>query len=375
MNTVKIIHTADIHLGSARTGVKNGKTEIENTFFRIIKICETEKVDFLLIAGDLFDSPFVDTKDAEKIIFMMAQIPETVIAISAGNHDPACPGSVYTKHRFPENVVVFQSFAEHIDFPQKNVRLWGAGFTDKFENIPLIGGFEVPSSSFINIGVLHGDLVAEGSTSAYNPINSSLIEKSSFDYLALGHIHKRSDIKKLGKTCFSYCGCPDGMGFDETGSHGIYIGTIGIGVCELEYMELSSRKYVCESIDISGCENSFAAADKIVTQIKEVYGENYLRNLYRIALTGLVSADTLIDAVQIETILADSLTYIKVSDNTETDISDISKIANETSLRGIFAKKMLNKIDSAESDTKELYKNALKLGLKAFNKGVKFGDN
>ena len=68
MKEVKILHTADLHLGAARTGVKGGKAEIENTFLRIIRLCNAESVDFLLIAGDLFDAPFVSLDDASKII-------------------------------------------------------------------------------------------------------------------------------------------------------------------------------------------------------------------------------------------------------------------------------------------------------------------
>lgn len=375
MSTVKIIHTADLHLGSARTGVKNGKIEIENTFLKIISLCEAENIDFLLIAGDLFDSPFPDANDAEKIIAAMGRIPNTVIAITPGNHDPACPGSVYLKYKFPENVVVFQSFGEYIDFPEKGVRLFGAGFTDRFERISLMNGFEAPSSDLINICVLHGDITADGGTSEYNPITLGQIEGLGFDYLALGHIHKRSEIQRLGKTYFAYSGCPDGMGFDEPGGCGLYAGEIGNGICRLEYRELSSRQYIITSADIGGCCNSFDAAAKVLEYIKNGYGESYARNLYRIKLVGTVSADTVIDAVQVQAILGDELEYIRVSDCTAADISDISEIASETSLRGIFVKKMLARINSSDKDARETYKNALRLGLRAFNKGVKLGDN
>ena len=119
MKMVKIIHTGDLHIGSKRTQVPGGKAEIENTFFNILDLCKTESVDFLLIAGDLFDSPYLPPSDAEKIISAMAQLPNTIIAISPGNHDFVCPGSVYLKHNFPENVVVFTSFMEFVDFPEK----------------------------------------------------------------------------------------------------------------------------------------------------------------------------------------------------------------------------------------------------------------
>ena len=373
MDAVKIIHTADLHLGSARTGVKNGRIEIENTFYKIINLCKTECVDFLLIAGDLFDSPYQE--NAENVISAMAQIPDTTIAIAPGNHDPACPGSIYLRYKFPDNVVVFQGFGEHIDFPEKNVRLYGGGFTDRFEKISLMRSFDTPSSDFINICILHADFVPESTASEYNPITASQVEASGFDYLALGHIHKRSEIQKLGKTHFAYPGCPDGMGFDELGSHGIYIGEIGTDLCKLEYREISSRQYIIDNVVICGCVNSFDAVEKILNHIKLTYGDEFNRNLYRIRLCGELPADTTVDSFQIQALLAEVLNHIKVEDCTDTDVSDLSKITAENSLRGIFAQKMQARINVAEPDMQETLRNSLKIGLKAFNKGVKLDDN
>ena len=95
MNSIKIIHTADCHLGSGRSHVENGKSELKNTFFRILGLCHENSVDFLLIAGDLFDSPFVDRETVREVASAMRDIPDTSIIITSGNHDCACAGSVY----------------------------------------------------------------------------------------------------------------------------------------------------------------------------------------------------------------------------------------------------------------------------------------
>ncbi len=373
--SVKILHTADLHLASGKTGVENGKSEIENTFFKIIELCRTENIDFLLISGDLFDSPLVSAVDAENVISAISKIPKTIVAIASGNHDYASPGSVYTKYKFPENTVIFTSFLEYVDFPQKNVRLWGAGFTDRFESLPLLQNFEESDNDSINLCVLHGELVANNSQSTYNPIYPSAIEQSNMDYIALGHIHKRSEIQKLGGTSFSYSGCPDGMGFDEPGGHGVYMGTVSKGECNLEYIELSSRQYLLKTFDVSDLSNSFEASDHILESLKCEQPDSFHRNLYRITLNGEISAKLSVDASQIQKILAEKLYYIEVIDRISTSIDSLSALKNETSLRGVFVSKMLDKISSSEEDEQELYKNALKIGLKAFNKGVMLGDN
>ncbi len=376
MKEVKILHTADLHLGAARTGVKGGKAEIENTFLKIIRLCDAESVDFLLIAGDLFDAPFVPSDDASKIISMLEQIPKTTIAIAPGNHDFLVPGSVYLKYKFPKNVFVFDSSAQYFDFPEKNVRLWGAAFSNRFENAPLLNiDKSNVNDDTIQLCVLHGDLVSESSASVYNPITLSSIEKSGFDYIALGHIHKRLAIQKAGKTHFAYSGCPDGMGFDEIGSRGVYLGTVSKENCNLKYTEMSSRKYIEESFDVSDCKNSFDAEALILDNIKAAYGEDYDKNLYRITLLGTVSIDWAVNSARLSTLLAESLYYVEVFDQTETDIADLSLYTSESSLRGIFVKKMLEKIENASPEEQTTFKNALKIGLRSFRKEVLLNDN
>jgi len=375
MADVKIIHTGDFHIGASRTAVHNGKAEIKNTFFKMLNICKSEDVDFLLISGDLFDTPFVDSDTVSEVIRAMSQIPETVIAIAPGNHDCSCPGSVYLNNSFPENVVIFSHAFEFYDFPHKNVRLHGAAFCDRFENQSLLPESISLHPEMINLCVLHGDLVSNISESNYNPITKTQISNSGFDYMALGHIHKRSELQKLGNTYYSYCGCPDGKGFDESGSLGIYMGTVGKGKCDLTYTELSSRKYVFVESDISDCKNSLEISDKIHTQIKTDFHDDFQNNLYRITLTGNVSTDFSPNVPQISESLKSCLYYVQISDKTEPDISDVSSIAAENSLRGIFTSKVLELMNTASPDEAEKYRLALQLGIKAFEREVTLNDN
>ncbi len=375
MTEIKILHTADLHIGASRTGVQTGRAEIINTFFRIINLCKTECVDFLLIAGDLFDTPFVDSDTATEIIHAMSQIPDTIVAISPGNHDCVCPGSFYLSHKFPANVVVFTSFTEHLDFPEKNVRLFGAAFTDKFEKLPLLSQPHNLSSDMINICVLHGDIVSSITDSDYNPITKTAIADCGYDYLALGHIHKRSEIEKINHTFFSYCGCPDGRGFDETGSHGVYLGTVGKGFCDLEYREMSSRQYIITETDISDCENNLQVSSKIINRIKEEFPQDFQNHIYNISLVGNVPLGFLPNTEQIGELLKNDLFHIRISDKTEPSLSDIKELAGENSLRGIFITKMLDMIKNADPKEATLCKQALQLGFKAFERGVNMNDN
>ena len=87
-----MIHCADAHLGSeihslGYLGSKR-KMEIRQSFFRILELCGEEKVDLLLIAGDLFDQPVPETELVRQVIEQMEKIPHTRIFISPREKRP-----------------------------------------------------------------------------------------------------------------------------------------------------------------------------------------------------------------------------------------------------------------------------------------------
>jgi hypothetical protein len=98
-------------------------------------------------------------------------------------------------------------------------------------------------------------------------------------------------------------------------------------------------------------------------------------NLYRITLSGEVSADTFIDIGQLTSVLGEKLEYIEIIDKTDTCFSEIKNLANENSLRGIFVRKMVESIEKSDDSEKVMYKEALKIGLKSFDRGVTLYDN
>lgn len=110
------------------------------------------------------------------------------------------------------------------ELPEWNLVIHGAAFTGPEQAESLLAGFAAPEDGRVHFGLLHGEV--EPSQPRYNPIRRQEIADSGLAYLALGHIHKRLEPQRLGRTLCAWPGCIEGRGFDELGPKGFYEGTL-----------------------------------------------------------------------------------------------------------------------------------------------------
>lgn len=382
MSKIKILHCADIHIGAELSSIGNKarqrKEEILMTFDNIVSICKDENIKLLLIAGDLFQSSNMDNDIIRDVKKSLKNIPDTIVAIAPGNHDYIAIDSPFLNEDWPDNVHIFKSKLSAIEFKELGVRVWGAGFTSTYVTSPLLDVVDVPSDDMINICVIHGDLISENQTSKYNPISLTQIRFSDMDYIALGHIHKRSQVLKAKNTYYSYCGCPEGQGFDELGEKGVYIGTIAKGNCDLEFRPICKRMNVELDVDISGAHTNNEVAEIVFKTIEIKYGKLYSKHLYKIILEGALDANFRLDFEAVGIRLENKVYFIKFCDETHIEI-DINTLAKEASLKGIFVRKIIDKInksiDSGNDVSVQQYRKALYIGLKAFDGEVGYNEN
>ncbi|MBK5243187.1 DNA repair exonuclease [Clostridium sp.] len=378
MKQVKILHCGDIHLGAELTTLGRKavtrRAEIKRTFMKILKLCQTEQVQILLIAGDFFDNVHVEDNVLGEIKNGFEGLKDTIVAIAPGNHDPLTEDSPYLKKDFwPENVIIFKSALESVEIENLGVRLWGAAFTGTYVTTSMLQNFTVTRDELINICVIHGELVAPNQKSNYNPITEIQLSKSRMDYVALGHIHKQTEVLKTGDTYYAYSGCPEGRGFDELDEKGVYLGIVAKGLCKLGYRRMCQRMNIELHVDISEAINSKMAVDIILDKMKSKYGENYSENLYKVILKGMISDNVSINIEDIKNTL-DEVYFIKIKDHTTIKI-DFDSVSTETTLRNIFMRKMMERINDAAPSKKEDLNIALRLGVKAFFGEVKYSED
>ncbi len=381
MNKIKVIHCADLHLGAELSSLghlaRARREEHVMTFTRIIDLCQREKADLLLIAGDLFEGSCTDQPIVDTVREAFSRIPDTLVAIAPGNHDYIALDSPYEQECWPDNVLIFKSDYDSAVFADRGFRVWGVGFARTYAAESLLPSGAFVDDRLINIGVLHGDLVAAGQSSLYNPVTVSQIGDSGLDYLALGHIHKRTDIMRSGRTFYAYSGCPEGRGFDELGEKGVFIGTVSKGKADMAFLPVCRRMNLELSVDIGAAATQNEAAEIIRRIAREEYGEQYREHLYKIILTGALTDRFTPDSLAITLRLQEDFYFAKVYDRTHPAI-DVAALAKEISLKGIFVRKMLEQIDrcvASRQETADQYRRALYLGLKAFDQEVNLNED
>lgn len=356
--SAKFLHTADIHLDSSFDRLPPEKAsqrreEQFNLLRNIISAAEDNRCDAILIAGDLFEktSPSfgIGTRTAE--ILGNTALP---IFISPGNHDFFSSRSAYSLTKWSSNVHIFSS-PEIACIPFAGINIYGAGFVSQELTFSPLRGFHADNNQK-SVMLLHADL--NSSDPRYCPITSQEIAASGLSYLALGHIHLRTEPQTFGETICAYPGCPEGRGFDETGEKGCYIVEIGDSV-NVNFLPLRGRRM--EIIDIS-----LTPGHDALSEISSSLPPDCAQNILKIRLTGEYAPENL-DIVRLENALGGRAFHIEISDLTHPPRNIWSAIGND-SLEGVFLSLILDKLDSAKDDGERTeLELAARFGLAALN--------
>ncbi|MDD2574544.1 MAG: DNA repair exonuclease [Firmicutes bacterium] len=370
MDGIKVLHTGDLHLGMSFAGSKLPaevgrvrRQELWETFDRIIDTAKAEKVNLLLIAGDLFEYKYCTVSDIKRINDRFARIPETKVCIAPGNHDPALSDSLYNTCRWEQNVHIFRkSRVSALRIEEYNTTVWGLGWDKDCIADPLLESFRAKDDG-INILMAHCDVVPGGSVSNYLPVYHEQLAGSGVHYAALGHIHKGGEIKQGGKKVGVYCGSPEPLDFGEVGTHGVYIGTVGRNNCGVNFLPVAKREFVTERITADPTGDTATILKSMEERIKK-YGQ---ANLFRFSLEGGTDPGVELDTAYLERTI--EAFHIEIKNNTFTGY-DLDAIIEEgqRSIMGAFAARLLEQLDGeSDPERRAVLERALYIGLDALN--------
>ena len=352
-----IIHAADFHLDSPFAALTEEQAVLRRREQRALlrELADAAQgADLVLLSGDLLDSERCHGETAEALEEFLNALPGHVF-IAPGNHDYYAPLSPYFRMRLKENIHIFtDSVLEAVPLPDKGVTVWGAAFTSP-RSRGLLRGFIAPGDGNTHIMVLHGD--ADPVTGEYGPIAGSEIASSGLRYLALGHIHSYSGLKRSGSTYWAYPGCLMGRGFDETGPKGFLRVTLDGERCTAQFVPLSGRQYHILPVDVTD------AAD-IPSAVRAALPENAKEHIFRILLRGEWPEKP--DPEALREALKPYCHQLEIRDGTRIQ-RDIWDAVSEDSLRGCFLRVLKEKYNEAPEEERAKLMLAARFGLAALD--------
>lgn len=362
--SVRIVHAADFHLDSPYAGLsperarqrrRDGRELLE----RLKDYVNKTETDLVLLSGDLFDGTAVYRETVEQLYRSLGGMQAQVF-IAPGNHDWYGLSSPYARLTWPANVHIFRSAdVESVELPELGAVVHGAAFTAPEQTESLLRGFSVPKDGWLHLMVLHGELAAE---SAYDALTAEEIAGSGLHYLALGHIHKRMEPRRIGATLTAFPGCIEGRGFDELGEKGFYAGELSAdGGASLRFVPFARHHYEILPVDVTDRDPQEAVEAALPEGTEEVS--------YRILLQGECER---LDLEALEQALAPRFETLELRDETHA-CRDLWAQEGEDSLRGLFLSKMRRRLEEAQTESeREAVLQAVCFGLDALD-GRDFG--
>ena len=254
---MRFIHAADLHIDSPLRGLSRyagaplerlrGATR--RALERLVALAIDEQVDFVLMAGDLYDR---DWQDFHTGLFVNAQLVALKNAgiqvfIVQGNHD--AQSHMTRQIPWPDNVKVFSSrTAETAHLPALGVAIHGHSFPNREVSEDLVPGYPAALPGCFNIGLLHTSLTGSEGHDTYAPTTLVNLKTKNYDYWALGHIHARQVVCEAPRVVFP--GNLQGRHARETGPKGCELVTVEGAAVTARFVPLDVVRWHQVTIDL-----------------------------------------------------------------------------------------------------------------------------
>lgn len=294
MSSFRFIHAADLHLGSPFQGLALKDADLAELFVEasrkafsaLVDEAVERKVDFFIVAGDVYDGDWKDNKiglffNREVARLDRAGIP---VFLLKGNHDAE---SVITRTiTLPKNVSEFPT-AKPGTFRLENLKvaLHGQGFAERSANENLALAYPRPEAGWFNIGVLHTSLTGREPHAPYAPCSVEDLRSRGYDYWALGHVHDFEIVAQDPLVVFP--GNLQGRSIRETGAKGAVLVTVEDGRIAYERLITDSARFAELAIAVDSDDTPAALLRRVEDAIEPLVDVMEGRPLaLRVRMTG-----------------------------------------------------------------------------------------
>lgn len=297
---MRFIHAADIHLDSPLTGLsaypdapaKSLRSATRDAFTNLINEAIEQQVDFLIIAGDLYDGGWKDHNTGIFFCREMGRLKKAGIHayVKFGNHD--AESEMTRKLTLPDNVHTFESRKAHTFLIEDlKVALHGRSFKDAATTENLAQSYPDPVPGMFNIGVLHTALGVHATHANYAPCTIDELHAKGYQYWALGHVHECQIWQ--GAATIVFPGNLQGRHIRETGPRGAVLVTADeTGVQKVERLFVDVLRWHSVNVDASGCSTMADVVRAINEELQTVVESSppNMPSAVRITITGKTPA-------------------------------------------------------------------------------------
>jgi exonuclease SbcD len=297
---VKFIHAADIHLDSPLTGlsayadapVEMLRTATRDAFTNLVNEAIEQPVDFMVIAGDLYDGTWKDHNTGIFFCKEMGRLKKADIPVYLlfGNHD--AESEMTKKLQLPENVFTFDSRnPSTFCLADLKVALHGRSFKEKETLENLSTGYPAPLPGMFNIGVLHTALEGNAAHATYAPCSLDELHAKGYHYWALGHVHEHQIW--TGASTVVFPGNLQGRHIRETGPRGAVIVTVDEhGIQDIKRLFVDVLRWHNLEVDVTECNSLFEVVHAIRKKLEDMVDKSLstIPTAVRITVTGKTSA-------------------------------------------------------------------------------------
>lgn len=359
MRVVQFVHASDLHLDATFGGVDATDERVAGALERstlealdrVVQLCIDREVDFLVIAGDLYNS--ADHSLRAELAFQRAMRRLADAGIEAfvvrGNHDPADGWSAGLE--LPDSVVVFPADRverrEVIRDGEVACVVYGRSFATRqvMENLSL--GFGREEGDPYAVAVLHANVGQREGWDNYAPCTVDDLRAAGMDYWALGHIHVAGRVSNDPPAV--YPGSTQGLNPTEKGPRGCFVVQLGEGGATEEFVETSSVRWQgleVDATDVQSIDELRSVLDETCAGVRD--SGSGRPTIVRLDLTGRtgahadlsrpgVLADLTADLRQVQLEIEPWIWVDRVRDRSK-PLIDLDEILVEEGLRGDLAR-------------------------------------
>ena len=301
----KFIHAADIHLDSPLRGISKyegapveevrgaSRTALKN----LVQVASNRKVDFVLIAGDLYDGDWPDHNTGLFFAKQVTKLRDAGIAVYliTGNHDAA---SKMTRSLvLPNNpdgsaIRISSHTVETIELKKLGVAIHGRGFDTPKMPDSIIDQYPIGCPDLFNIGMLHTSLESDSKEHPrYAPCKLTDLIGKGYQYWALGHIHHRQILYESPHIVYS--GNIQGRSIRETGAKGCLLVEVNNSLSiHTEFQSLDAMRWAALRIDVSQAEDEGAVLQLFADTVeKQLIDQSELPVAMRVTFEGTTELD------------------------------------------------------------------------------------